>query len=80
MIKPKYAWYLFIFIILCMTTIGITYESEAQEWFFGIKRPILGFLFLLGIIVYHYFLDGARKRVEVDPSTKKVRPSQARQI
>ena len=75
MIKLKYLWYLVVFVILCMTTIGITYESEAQEWFFGIRKPILGFLFLLGIIVYHYFLDGARKRVEVDPRAQKDRPS-----
>ena len=64
MIKPKYAWYLFIFIILCMTTIGIIFESEAQEWFFGIRKPFVGILFLVGIFVYHYFWDGRKRKQE----------------
>ena len=59
MIQSRHFWILIFVLILCITTIGVKVESEAQEWFFGIQKPFVGFLFLISAFIYEYVI---RKR------------------
>ncbi len=59
MMQTRHLWILILFLILCLTTIGVNFESETQEWFFGIQKPFVGFLFLICAFIYEYVI---RKR------------------